>query len=189
MSRIIRVAQVSDCSILKTILAAVDQSHDAHTVISRAVELACLLRNDLIILSVVGSDPMKQSSIASERNKLAKLHRDLVFKHFPSKGNITESSDSNGAVYKYDPTGIRIQSRILQGNAVDKICSCAEEVHADLVIVGNRGLSSIGGLAIGSVSAQVVQKCLRSVLVVKGEIIDKSDWEGLAGPQDTRRQL
>lgn len=175
-------------SILKTILAAVDQSALAHTVISRAAELACLLRHELIILSVVSSDPMRQSSIVNERNQLGKLHRELVAKHFP-KGTVTESNDSNGAVYRYDPAGIRIQSRILQGKTVDKICSYAEEVRADLVIVGNRGLSDIGGLSIGSVSAEVVQKCSRSVLVVKGEIIDKSDWEGLAGAQDARRQL
>ncbi len=48
---------------MRTILAAVDQSHHAHDVMSRAAELAVLLRNDLVVLSVISSDPMKQFNI------------------------------------------------------------------------------------------------------------------------------
>lgn len=166
-----------------------DQSRHADTVISRAAQLACLLRNELIILSVIGSDPMRESSISDERNQLAKFHRELVLKHFPSKGITLESKDGNGMVYKYAPAGVKIQSRILPGSPVDKICSYAEEVDADLVIVGNRGLSNIGGLVLGSVSERVVHKCSRSVLVARGEAIDSSDWEGFSGSQSSRQRL
>jgi nucleotide-binding universal stress UspA family protein len=174
---------------LRTILAAVDQSRHAHTVISRAAELACLLRNDMIILSVVGSDPMRQSSIGDERNQLAKFHRELIFKHFPSKGITVESNNGSGTVYRYAPAGIKIQSKILTGNPVDTICSYADEVGADLVIVGNRGLSNVGGLVLGSVSERVVHKCSRSVVVVRGEVIDSSDWEGILESQNSRQRI
>src|SRR5439155_1732714 len=58
---------------MRTILAAVDQSHHAHDVMSRAAELAVVLRNDLVVLSVVSSDPMKQFSIVEEQNRFASL--------------------------------------------------------------------------------------------------------------------
>jgi nucleotide-binding universal stress UspA family protein len=165
---------------MHTILAAVDQSHHAHDVMSRAAELAVLLRNDLVVLSVISSDPMKQSSIVEEQNRLASFHRELIFKHFPENSLSVEPHNGTGGVYRYGTVGVRVQSRILAGNVVDKICGCAEEVNADIVLVGSRGLGNIGSLVLGSVSERVVHKCPRSVLVVKGERLDTPEWEGLS---------
>lgn len=165
---------------MRTILAAVDQSHHAHDVMDRAGELAVLLRNDLVVLSVVSSDPMKQFNIVEEQNRLAGFHRELIFKHFPENSLAVEQHGGNGGVYRYGTVGVRVQSRILTGNVVDKICECAEEVKADMVLVGSRGLGNIGSLVLGSVSERVVHKCLCSVLVVKGDRSESPDWEGLA---------
>ncbi len=172
---------------MRTILAAVDQSHHAHDVMSRAAELAGLLRADLIVLSVISSDPMKQFNIIEEQNRFATFHRELIFKHFPSNSLAVEPHDGNGGVYRYSTVGVRVQSRILSGNVVDKICACAQEVNADLVIVGSRGLGNIGSLVLGSVSQQVVHKSSRSVLVVKGEKMGGLEQEGITGA-DTNRQ-
>jgi len=170
---------------MRTILAAVDQSHHAHDVISRAAELAVLLRNDLVVLSVVSSDPMKQFNIVEEQNRFASLHRELIFKHFPENSLAVEPHNGDGGVYRYGTPGVRIQSRILSGNVVDKICECAQEVNADIVLVGSRGLGNIGSLVLGSVSERVVHKCPRSVMVVKGERLEGTIWEGLSAPQKT----
>ena len=86
-------------------------------------------------------------------------------------------------MYRYGTAGIRVQSRILSGSVVDKICECAAEVNADIVLVGSRGLGNIGSLVLGSVSERVVHKCPRSVLVVKGERVEGHDWEGLPSGQ------
>jgi nucleotide-binding universal stress UspA family protein len=170
---------------MQTILAAVDQSHHAHDVMSRAAELAVLLRNDLVVLSVISSDPMKQFSIVEEQNRFASFHRELIFKHFPENSLAVEPHNGTGGAYKYGTVGVRVQSRILSGNVVDKICECAEEVNADMVLVGSRGLGNIGSLVLGSVSERVVHKCPRSVLVVKGERLDSPNWEGIPTSQRT----
>ncbi len=170
---------------MRTILAAVDQSHHAHDVMSRASELAVLLRNDLVVLSVVSSDPMKQFNIVDEQNRFASFHRELIFKHFPENSLAVEPHNGTGGAYKYGTAGVRVQSRILSGNVVDKICECAEEVNADTVLVGSRGLGNIGSLVLGSVSERVVHKCTRSVLVVKGERLEGPDREGLSTAQGT----
>src|SRR5437667_11518222 len=168
---------------MRTILAGVDQSDHAHDVMSRAAELAVLLRNDLVVLSVVSSDPMKQFSIVEEQNRFASFHRELIFKHFPENSLSVEPHNGNGGVYRYGSPGVRVQSRILSGNIVDKICECAEEVNADIVLVGSRGLGNIGSLVLGSVSERVVHKCPRSVMVVKEERLEGHDWTGLSNPQ------
>jgi nucleotide-binding universal stress UspA family protein len=42
----------------------------------------------------------------------------------------------------------------------------AEEVHADLLVVGNVGLSSVAGRLLGSVPANVSQRARTDVLIV-----------------------
>src|SRR5260370_4544007 len=112
---------------MRTILAAVDQSHHAHDVISRAAELAVLLRNDLVVLSVVSSDPMKQFNIVEEQNRFASLHRELIFKHFPENSLAVEPHNGNGGVDSYGTPGIKVQSRILCANVVVKMCAAQQK--------------------------------------------------------------
>ncbi len=161
---------------MRTILAAVDQSRHADRVIGRAAELASLLRTDLVVVTAMVPDPMK-ISLAEQWNQIARFHRELIFKHFPRDKIAIESNDAKGSVYKYDPVGIRIYLKILPGNPVDTICKCADELNSDLVIVGNRGLGGVGGLVLGSVSERVVHKCSRSVMVVKGETLDRPNLD------------
>ncbi len=173
---------------MRTILAAVDQSRHADRVVGRAAELATLLRTDLAILTVMVPDPMKLS-VAEQWNQIARFHRELIFKHFPRDGIAIESNDAKGSIYKYDAAGIRIYLKILPGNPVDTICKCAEELNAELVIVGNRGLGGVGGLVLGSVSERVVHKCSRSVMVVKGETIGRPSLEPSLDSQQARQSF
>jgi nucleotide-binding universal stress UspA family protein len=168
---------------MRTILVAVDQSHHAHDVMSQAARLAVLLGNDLVVLSVINSDPMKQSNIVEEQNRFASFHRELIFKHFPERSIVVEANNGKEEVYKYGAAGVSVHSRILSGNVVDKICECAEQTNADIVLVGSRGLGNIGSLVLGSVSERVVHKCPRSVLVIKGERLEGSDWQELSSAQ------
>lgn len=173
---------------MRPILAAVDHSRHAHAVVSRGAELASLLRGELTILTAIGNDPTRITTIAEEREGFTKFHRELVYKHFPSN-RITVESKGPEAIYRYNPTGVRILSKILTGNPVDVICNYADGIKADIVVLGNRGLGSLGTLVLGSVSERVVRKCSRSVLVVKGEVSDSSDWETIAGSQSNEQAI
>ena len=171
---------------MRSILAAVDKSHWAYAVLSRALGLSRLLNSELTILSVVNSNPMAKTSIRDEVEKLTNFHRELVFKHFPANAVKMESNPGRGTLYRCGPDGeLRIQSRIENGDPVDRICRCAEEINADLVVVGNRGLGNVGTLVLGSVSEKVVRKSARTVMVVKDAASDSSDWEKIGGSQRT----
>src|SRR5438046_5759163 len=126
---------------MRTILAAVDQSRNAHSVIGRAAELAALLRTELVILTVLDPDPMRKFSIDEERNRIASFHRELIFKHFPKKGISVESNNPSEPVYRYNPAGIRIRLQTLSGNPGDAICRAADHMHAASVIAGNSYLA------------------------------------------------
>lgn len=155
---------------MTTILAAVDNSDFAYAVMQRAVQLALLRKSDLIILSVVKPGFTGRDTMTGEDEKLARFHRQLIYKCFPPDGITVESTPSPEAVYRATSNGnMRIESKIEHGDPVDKICDVAERMKAELVLVGNRGLGEAGTLVLGSVSENVVRKCSRSVVVVKGE--------------------
>ncbi|HZY47209.1 MAG TPA: universal stress protein [Candidatus Bathyarchaeia archaeon] len=175
---------------MPSILAAVDQSATAYTVFKRAVELTRLLNGELTVLSVVNSNPMMKTSMRDEAQKMRDFHRGLVFKIFPSEAVKTEAVPGQGTLYRCGFTGeIVIRSRIENGDPVERICGCAEEISAELVVVGNRGLGNVGTLVLGSVSEKVVRKSTRTVIVVKDATTDSSDWEGTGNAQRATQHL
>ncbi len=175
---------------MRRVLAAVDQSPWAYTVFRRAVELTKLLNSELTVLSVVNSNPMMKTSLKDEVGKLTDFHRELVFKNFPAEAVKMESNPGQGTMYRCGPAGeLRIQSRIENGDPVDRICRCADEINADLVIVGSRGLGNVGTLVLGSVSEKVVRKSTRTVMVVKDTASDNSDWEKIGNPPRATQHL
>ncbi|SFK98248.1 Nucleotide-binding universal stress protein, UspA family [Paenibacillus sp. 1_12] len=56
---------------------------------------------------------------------------------------------------------------IRQGSPAQTILDYAEEVSADLIVIGSRGLNAISEFILGSVSHNVVQHAKIPVLVVK----------------------
>jgi hypothetical protein len=125
-----------------------------------------------------GCRPIILRVLADELEKLTDFHRELVFKNFPAEAVKIEPNPGHGKLYRCGPRGeLGIQSRLENGNPVDVICRCAQEIDADLVIVGSRGLGNVGALVLGSVSEKVVRKCSRTIMVVKDAVSDNSLWE------------
>lgn len=59
-----------------------------------------------------------------------------------------------------------VEERAIVGAPVDALVELAEEVDADLLVVGNVGLSTITGRLLGSVPANVSRKAKTDVLIV-----------------------
>ena len=59
-----------------------------------------------------------------------------------------------------------IEERDVVGAPVDALVELAEEVKADLLVVGNVGLSTIAGRLLGSVPANVARRSKTDVLIV-----------------------
>jgi nucleotide-binding universal stress UspA family protein len=59
-----------------------------------------------------------------------------------------------------------IEERSIVGAPVDALVGLAEEVKADLLVVGNVGLSTIAGRLLGSVPANVSRRANIDVLIV-----------------------
>ena len=62
---------------------------------------------------------------------------------------------------------VRAERRLEQGDAVTEILRVAQEVHADLIVLGTHGRTGLGRLLMGSVAEQVVRQAACPVLTVK----------------------
>lgn len=65
-------------------------------------------------------------------------------------------------------TTAAVSSGICTGETVDELCRRADEVDADAIVVGPRGLGAIGQVLLGSVSSGLLQTAGRPVIVVPG---------------------
>lgn len=66
-------------------------------------------------------------------------------------------------------SGIIIQTELLSGSPESRIVEKAEEIHADLIIVGSHGYNRWERLLLGSVSDSVIHHAPCSVLVVRSK--------------------
>ena len=59
-----------------------------------------------------------------------------------------------------------VEERAIEGAPVDALVDLAEEVGADLLVVGNVGMNTIAGRLLGSVPANVARRSKSDVLIV-----------------------
>jgi nucleotide-binding universal stress UspA family protein len=62
--------------------------------------------------------------------------------------------------------GLKFQTELLEGPVAEAIMNVAETRDADLIVLGARGMSSLEGLLLGSVSQKVIHHTTCPVLVV-----------------------
>ncbi|XP_031475939.1 uncharacterized protein LOC116247767 [Nymphaea colorata] len=62
---------------------------------------------------------------------------------------------------------VTAETMTIEGDAKEMICQVVEQVHADLVIVGSRGLGTIKRTLLGSVSDYVAHHAKCPVMIVK----------------------
>jgi nucleotide-binding universal stress UspA family protein len=59
-----------------------------------------------------------------------------------------------------------VEEKSVVGAPINALVDLAEEVHADLLVVGNVGLSSVAGRLLGSVPSEVSRRAKIDVLIV-----------------------
>jgi nucleotide-binding universal stress UspA family protein len=71
------------------------------------------------------------------------------------------------ALQTAEERGLKAETKLLVGDAAHQIAAYADEVDADLIVVGSRGLGTISGTLLGSVSRAVLHDTKRPVLIVR----------------------
>ena len=82
------------------------------------------------------------------------------------------------------PPEIRAHTRVEIGDARDIIVDVATEEESDLIVMGSRGLGTLGGILTGSVSSYVLAHAPCPVLLCKGMPDDWDDDENYLPTDD-----
>ena len=64
--------------------------------------------------------------------------------------------------------GVRAVAKLLVGDAVDEIVACADNLDADVIVIGSRGHGTLASALLGSVSRGVVSESKRPITIIRG---------------------
>ncbi|WP_284335560.1 universal stress protein [Comamonas sp. NoAH] len=78
-----------------------------------------------------------------------------------------------------DAAGVGYSMEVVLGSPSTVLVDMAEQLNADLVILGARGMGAIQSAMVGSVSKAVIHRCTRPVLIVR-----EPEQQELAEDQD-----
>ncbi len=134
------------------ILLATDGSEDAALATKAAIDLSNQSGAELHVVHV-GRSSLRLSPTeyqAAAREKIGELAKAVE----EAGGDVTE-------------THVRIDDSQTAGNEAEHITGLAEELGADLIVIGSRGLSGMKRLVMGSVSESVVRHAHCPVLVMR----------------------
>ena len=70
------------------------------------------------------------------------------------------------AVSQAEAAGVKCETHQMPGDASDALLDVAEQVGADLLVVGNRGMTGVRRFVLGSVPNKVSHHCPCSLLIV-----------------------
>jgi nucleotide-binding universal stress UspA family protein len=124
--------------VIRRVLVGVDGSEAARRACAWACELAAQAGADVLAVHAVGL--------------LEHAHLEE-----PGRGTAVQPADLGL------PSGAL---RVVEGDPVDALLQLAEELGADLLVVGSRGIGGRPELLLGSTSAQVAQRSTRPVVIV-----------------------
>ncbi|MHB8868174.1 MAG: universal stress protein [Thermoleophilia bacterium] len=70
-------------------------------------------------------------------------------------------------VTRLEAQGVDAEPDVLEGPAAEAILNAADAHHADLIVMGSRGLGQVGSLLLGSTSTRVLHDAPVPVLVAR----------------------
>jgi nucleotide-binding universal stress UspA family protein len=143
----------------RTIVVGTDGSETAGKAVSQAAELAGSVNATLLVVSAF--EPVSGSRLREEAAEAPDDVRWMV--------NPREDVDATltSAVELADELGVATKVFARQGDPADAILDVAEEQGADLIVVGNKGMTGAKRFLLGSVPNKVSHHAPCSVLIVR----------------------
>lgn len=156
---------------IRTILHPTDFSEAA----DYAYRLARMIARDcgarLIVLHVVGLELNLPHPIHTELGLAFDCSEDEHSRHAAWMRRLHEG-------FEGDPE-LRVETRLIYGDAATQIVHLAEEVPCDLIVMGTHGRSGLGRLLMGSVAEAVLRQARCPVLTVKSPLAGPSAEHGM----------
>ncbi|HEU5141677.1 MAG TPA: universal stress protein [Solirubrobacterales bacterium] len=141
------------------IVVGTDGSETAAEAVRQAVDLAKLSGAQLSIVSAY--EPVSERRLQGEQQGVP---ADIQHAVGPRE-DVNLTLDSAAAVARQE--GIEVQTHPVEGNPAEAILSVAEKTNADLIVVGNKGMTGARRFLLGSVPNNVSHHAPCSVIIVR----------------------
>ena len=141
------------------IVVGTDGSDTAAEAVHQAIDLARLSGARLSIVSAYSPAPNRRV-LAEQREAPADVHYELG-----PREDVNLILDAAAAEAKKE--GIEVQTHPVEADPADAILNVAEETKADLIVVGNKGMTGARRYVLGSVPNNVSHHAPCSVIIVR----------------------
>ncbi|WP_028950886.1 universal stress protein [Sulfurihydrogenibium subterraneum] len=141
----------------KKIVVGYDGSVYANNALKKAIEVAKCSEAEIYVVGVI--KPLDFGLIDYiTPTELEEYEKEEILK---------EEKYLKEAIKIVEESGLKASYKILEGDPSEEIMTYADEVGADLIVVGHRGLGGFKRLLLGSTSSEIVKYAKQNVLVVK----------------------
>ena len=141
------------------IVVGTDGSETAAEAVRQAVDLAKLAGASLSIVSAY--EPVPKRRLQAEQEGVP---ADVEYEIGPRE-DVNLVLDGAAAAAKSE--GIEVQTHPVEGSPSDAILNVAEETNADLIVVGNKGMTGARRFVLGSVPNNVSHHAPCAVMIVR----------------------
>ncbi len=142
-----------------SIVVGTDGSATAQEAVRQAAELAKGLRAKVYIVSAYESVP--EGRLRDEPGQVPEDFQWMVNPREDVEGTL------KGSAATLQGEGLEVETLAREGDPADAILDVAEEKNADLVVVGNRGMTGAKRFLLGSVPNKISHHAPCSVLIVR----------------------
>ena len=140
------------------ILVAIDDSEISVNVIQQAAQLAKALNSEITVVEVMALDPY----LADTYIRLGQSN-DLIER---VRGYVEENLAK--AEQKFEELGLTVATQVLEGFSIpQEIIGAAQNLGADLIIMGSHGRTGFKKFILGSVAQKVLGESHVPVLIVR----------------------
>ena len=142
-----------------SIVVGTDGSETARKAVQQALELAREVGASVSLVSAY--EPVANQRLREERREVPKDLEWMVNPREDVEATLKE------AAAEVDGAGVEVETFAREGDAADAILDVAEEQNADLIVVGNKGMTGAKRFLLGSVPNKVSHHAPCSVLIIR----------------------
>jgi nucleotide-binding universal stress UspA family protein len=142
-----------------TIVIGTDGSDTAAQAVREAVDMAKAVGATLELVSAYA--PVSEHRLRAERRNAPEDVQWAINPRQEVEASLADAADTARSA------GVAVNTHAVQGDPADAIIDVAEQTEADVVIVGNRGMTGAKRFLLGSVPDKISHHAPCSVLIVR----------------------
>ena len=143
----------------RSIVAGTDGSETAEKAVDAAIDLAKLSGATLELVSAY--EPVSNQRLRREAREVPADMEWMIHRRAEVDATLHHAAERAGAA------GVTVREHAREGDAADAILDVAEELGADLIVVGNKGMTGAKRFLLGSVPNKVSHHAPCAVMIIR----------------------